>query len=290
MSAPDNSGAPYFLLAVINILRIFYQRQNMANQVFTLRAREVNGFMDKVTRILFLYRSLMKGALVYKSSFCQNYGISNRSFDRDIQDIRLFLSESFSNMELVFDETRRGYYLKNLDIKREIGIGETYILTKLLLGSCHLRTDDREEIIKIMLSQLSSVGKQRIIPVLGRSPEILPCLCKASVKLVEDLLLSIERNDRITLQFGPQYQEHSCVPYSVEFQGKDAYLVAWSVHQNGPKLYILDDILSYVPNYPCILSQEERDRLQELVLLVNDSEPETYRSFIYERELAYEHV
>lgn len=238
--------------------------------------------MDKVTRILFLYRSLMKGALVYKSSFCQNYDISGRSFDRDIQDIRLFLSESFSNKELVFDETRRGYYLKNLDIRQEIGIGEVYILTKLLLNSRQLRTDDREEIIKIMLSQLSSTGKRRIIPVLGHSPETVPCLRKASVKLVEDLLLSIERNDRISLQFGAQFQEHTCIPYSVEFQGQEAFLVAWSSHQNEPKLFVLDDILSYVPGEPRPLSREERDKLQELVLLVNNSD--TYQQFIYEKE------
>lgn len=242
--------------------------------------------MDKVTRILFLYRSLMKGALISKRTSCANFDISPRSFDRDIQDIRLFLSESFSNMELVFDEERQGYCIKNLDVKREIGIGETYILTKLLLDSRQLRTDDREEIVKIMLSQLSATEKRHIIPVLRHSPEIVPCLGKASVKLIEDLLLSIERKDRISLQFGPQYQERPCVPYSIEFRNREGFLIAWDLCQEEPRIYILDGIRSYVPaNYPYELNEEEKEKLQELVSMVNHPTANTYQSFTYEKEL-----
>lgn len=241
--------------------------------------------MDKVTRILFLYHSLMRGNLIYKSTSCANFDISARSFDRDIQDIRLFLSESFSNLELIFDEARQGYCIKNLSIKREIGIGETYILTKLLLDSHQLRTDDRVEIVKIMLSQLSVSEKRRIIPVLRHSPAISPCLSKASVKLVEDLLLSIERKDRISLQFGPQYKECPCIPYSVEFCGQNAFLVAWDVHHEKARLYILDEILSYVPaNYPYDFNESERDELQGLVSAVSCSNADQYSSFVYEKE------
>ena len=242
--------------------------------------------MDKVTRILFLYRSLMKGAVIFKSTFCVNFDISPRSFDRDIQDIRLFLSESFSNMELVFDDERQGYHIKNLDRKRQIGIGETYILTKLLLDSAQLRTDDREEIVKIMLSQLSGTEKRRVCPVLSHSPSTDPCLNKASVKLVEDLLLSIERKDRISLQFGTQYRERICVPYSVEFRNRDAFLAAWDQEEEHPLLYALDEIRSYVPaNNPYELSETQKEALQALVLTVSQAELNAYQSFIYVKEL-----
>lgn len=242
--------------------------------------------MDKVTRILFLYRALMKGALIYKSSACVNFGISPRSFDRDIQDIRLFLSESFSNLELVFDEERQGYGIKNVDTRREIGTGEAYILTKLLLDSRQMRTDDQEEIVKIMLSQLSSTEKRRVIPVLSHSPKPSPCLNKASVKLVEDLLLSIERKDRISLQFETQYQERICVPYSVEFRNRDAFLAAWDLEENQPLLYVLDEIRSYVPaNYPYELSEAQKEMLQALVITVDQAELNACQPFIYEKEL-----
>lgn len=155
-----------------------------------------------------------------------------------------------------------------------------------MLDSCQLRTDDREEIVKIMLSQLSASEKKRIVPVLRHSPEIVPCLSKASVKLVEDLLLSIERKDRISLQFGPQYQEHSCVPYSIEIRNRYAFLIAWDISRKEPRMYALDEILSYVPaNFPYDLSGKEQSKLQELVSTVNHSETDTYQPFIYKKEL-----
>lgn len=242
--------------------------------------------MDKITRILILYRTLLHGDLITKASATIEFGISERSFDRDIQDIRLFLSESFSDLELIYDDERHGYRLKNLNLKREIAIGECFILVKLLLDSRLLRTDDQREIIDIMLSQLPANSKQRVLPVLRHTPEMPVCLNKASVKLIEDLLFSIERKDRISLQFGPDYHENCCVPYSIEFRNREGFLVALDLLQQVPRLYLLDDILSYIPaNYPYNLSDTERDSLQRLVLLVSDSKLNMYQQSIYKKEL-----
>lgn len=242
--------------------------------------------MDKITRILLLYRSLIRGDLVTKPSATVEFGISERSFDRDIQDIRLFLSESFSGLELIYDNERRGYHLENLDIKREIATGECYILTKLLLDSRLLRTDDREEIVEIMLSQLSASLKQRVLPVLRHSPRTPICLNKASVKLIEDLLFSIERKDRISLQFGSEYCNNCCVPYSIEFRDRTAFLVAFDLSQQAARLYLLDDILSYVPaNYPYILNEVETEALQRLVILISNSDFNACQDAIYKKEL-----
>lgn len=244
--------------------------------------------MDKATRVLFLYRAMMGGATVVKANFCAQYDVSPSSFDRYVRNIRTFLREDFSNPELIYDRKRRVYRMSSLGIndKRKVGTGEAYILVKLLLDSCQLRTDDREEIVKITLSQLSASEHRRVDPVLGHSPPITPCLSKASVKLVEDILLSIERKDRISLQFGPQYLESGCVPYSIEFRGRESFLVAWELRGKEPKLYVLDDIRSYIPaNFSYVLSEQEKSGLQELIDAVADAAPNDYQSFIYEKEL-----
>lgn len=46
--------------------------------------------MDKITRMLILYSSLMNGEEINKTIFCFENDCSPRSFDRDIEDIRLF--------------------------------------------------------------------------------------------------------------------------------------------------------------------------------------------------------
>ena len=66
--------------------------------------------MDKVTRILLLYSKLIQGEKINKTIFCFENEYSPRSFDRDIDAIRLFLSDTFSMSELIYGEFR--VYLK----------------------------------------------------------------------------------------------------------------------------------------------------------------------------------
>ena len=48
---------------------------------------------DMTTRILKMYEALSKGKEIQKIPFCEEHNISERTFDRDIEKIRLFLSE-----------------------------------------------------------------------------------------------------------------------------------------------------------------------------------------------------
>lgn len=45
---------------------------------------------DKVTRILMLYQQLLNGNIVKKATFALEHQITERTFERDIDDIRLF--------------------------------------------------------------------------------------------------------------------------------------------------------------------------------------------------------
>ena len=76
------------------------------------------------------------------------------------------------------------------------------------------------------------------------------------------------------------------MPYSIEFRNREGFLIAWDLRQEEPRIYILDGIRSYVPaNYPYELNKEEKEKLQELVSMVNHSTANTYQSFTYEKEL-----
>lgn len=66
---------------------------------------------DKVTRMLKLYYQLLVGKNLNKENFCEENGISERSFDRDIEDIRLFLSDEQAYCELEYDRKNNTYYL-----------------------------------------------------------------------------------------------------------------------------------------------------------------------------------
>src|SRR5699024_8381904 len=69
--------------------------------------------IDKVTRILMMYSRLLEGGKIYKKTFCTDMEINRRTFDRDIEDIRLFLSEAYVGYDLVYDRKDESYYLNN---------------------------------------------------------------------------------------------------------------------------------------------------------------------------------
>lgn len=70
--------------------------------------------MDKITRVLLLFYRLSRGEWISKANFSLEYGITGRTFDRDIEDIRLFLSELYTSSELIFDRKTNSYYISNL--------------------------------------------------------------------------------------------------------------------------------------------------------------------------------
>lgn len=238
--------------------------------------------MTQINRILTLYQRLITGKIIDKTLFALEFDTTERSVDRDILAVRLFLSESFSNLELIYDREQRGYRLKNLRIKQELALGECYLLSKLLLDSRSLRTDEQGELVRILMSQLSPKHRDRALSVLHHTPEIPECRDKTSLQLIEDLLYSIEQHDQIALHFGDTYTDEPCVPFSVEFRDREAYLVALKLDDRIPALFHLDDIKSYhVLRRPYLLSQQETDSLQDLVESVCSGPRKRYASHIY---------
>ena len=240
--------------------------------------------MDHIDCILTLYQRLITGKIINKTLFALEFDTTERSVDRDISAVRAFLSDSFSNLELIYDRQQRGYRLKNLRIKQEIALGECYLLSKMLLDSRPLRTDEQDELIRILMSQLSQQHRDRALPVLQHTPKLPERRDRASLQLIEDLLYSIEQKDRITLHFGKQYADEPCVPYSVEVRGREAYLVALELDSRFPALFCLDDIKSYrQARKPYLLSPQEVAGLQSLVENVCNGSRKTYASHIYQK-------
>lgn len=82
--------------------------------------------MDKVERVLMLFWQLYSGMRVSKATFCFEMDITPRTFDRDIEAIRNFLSDGYLGQEVVFDRMSNTYRMtgsikKNVDGSRVYG-------------------------------------------------------------------------------------------------------------------------------------------------------------------------
>lgn len=93
---------------------------------------------DKIERVLAIYTKLMNGYLVSKAEEAVNYGVNERSIQRDIDDIRNYLESDGERVgcinSVVYDRIGKGYRLEQI-YKMKFSNSEVLALCKILLDS-----------------------------------------------------------------------------------------------------------------------------------------------------------
>ena len=90
---------------------------------------------NKINRMLLLFHKLIKGEHIHKADFARTHDVSERSVERDIEDIRIFLSEIHSNDKLIFDKLENVYYLLTTGNNDKLNNIESIVLLKIILGT-----------------------------------------------------------------------------------------------------------------------------------------------------------
>lgn len=146
-----------------------------------------------------LYHQLLSGEHIDKAAFSLEHNITERSFDRDIEDIRLFLSEIFSSNELLFDKENRTYYLTG-EQPQYIDRMEAVAIGKILLSSPTLRYDEMMGLLHVLMTAVSKDDANAVRSYLRR--EIAGYTSQvntAILKLLADLYEIIQANGNIEI-------------------------------------------------------------------------------------------
>jgi predicted DNA-binding transcriptional regulator YafY len=73
---------------------------------------------DKIDRVLSIYHRLLNGEIVYKKEEANRYGVSTRSIQRDIDDIRDYMVKEAQNTGvvncIVYKKVINGYKLEQI--------------------------------------------------------------------------------------------------------------------------------------------------------------------------------
>lgn len=147
---------------------------------------------DKITRILILYHKLLNGEHIDKAAFSLEHNITERSFDRDVEDIRLFLSEIFSSSELLFDKISGTYYLTG-EQPQYIDRMEAVTIGRILLSSTSLRYDEMMGLLHVLLTTVSDEDAKAIRDYLRQEvKEYTSSVATAILKLLGDLYAVIQ--------------------------------------------------------------------------------------------------
>lgn len=100
----------------------------------------------KSMRLLTMYSRLMDGKIIRKKDLAAEFGVTQRSVQRDLESLRVFFADEMLGREVVYDSHEKGYRLSRATPK---GLSNSEILAvcKILLES---RSMNREEMMPIL--------------------------------------------------------------------------------------------------------------------------------------------
>lgn len=100
-------------------------------------ANEFEG-TDKIERVLSIYTKLLNGGVINKAEEANNFGVNERSIQRDIDDIRNYMDLSMADSGIVnsviYDRIQKGYRLEQI-YNLKFSNSEILALCKILLDS-----------------------------------------------------------------------------------------------------------------------------------------------------------
>ncbi len=129
---------------------------------------------DKIERVLGLYTKLMNGALIYKSEEAVNYGVNERSIQRDIDDIRNYLdvkgTEDGIINSVVYDRIQKGYRLEPI-YKLKFTNPEILAICKILLDSRAFTKNEMKGMLDKLIETCVPATNQKLVSDLIKNEE-----------------------------------------------------------------------------------------------------------------------
>lgn len=124
---------------------------------------EENGKSD---RVLGIYTKLLNGEVVCKSEEALRYDVNERTIQRDIDSIRLFLEaesekSGFVN-DVIYDRREKGYRLEKL-YSTKLSNGEVLAVCKILLDSRAFTKPEMESMLKKLIEGSVPKENQKLV-------------------------------------------------------------------------------------------------------------------------------
>lgn len=95
----------------------------------------------KSARMLDIYARLMAGHVLNKTALAEEYGVTLRSIQRDMESLRFFLMEKGLPQEVIYDRSMKGYRMVN-SVPSGLSNSEILAVCKILLESRSMRRDE----------------------------------------------------------------------------------------------------------------------------------------------------
>lgn len=218
---------------------------------------------DKVGRILTIYSKLMNGYVVNKSEEAVNFGVNERSIQRDIDDIRNYLEQEAVDdgiiNEVIYDREKKGYRLDQI-YKIKLTNDEILAICKILLDSRAFVKTEMQGMISRLIGCCVPENNRKIVNNLISNESyhyVEPRHGKSFVKNMWDIGQAIQQHQYIEIQYqgiqGSTVKTRKLKPLAIMFSEYYFYLAAFIddnkvresfnvINDSFPTIYRIDRI------------------------------------------------
>ena len=116
----------------------------------------------KSARMLAIYARLLNGHALSKQNLAVEFGVTERSIQRDIESLRCFLMEQVTGQDVIYDRQQKGYRLTN-SIPRSLSNSEILAVCKILLESRSMRKDEMFPILDKLIDCCVPAENKRVV-------------------------------------------------------------------------------------------------------------------------------
>ncbi len=135
-----------------------------------MKKEEKNGKTDnkkdgmvQLKRVLDLYRKFEDGQVINKYDEAERYGVSDRTIQRDIDDLRTYMQEKEGSTETIeYKRDKKGYMVVNSD-KGALTNSEIFAVCKILLESRSMVREEMEPIIDKLVRRCVPVKNVKLV-------------------------------------------------------------------------------------------------------------------------------
>ena len=224
---------------------------------------------DKIERVLGIYTKLINGSIVNKATEATNYGVNERSIQRDIDDIRNFMEQSIADSgvvnSVIYDRQEKGYRLESI-YQSKFSNSEILAICKILLDSRAFTKTEMESMLSKMIECCVPETNQKIVSELVRNEAfhyIEPRHKTVFIERMWDIGQAIQKNLYIEIKYqgmqGSTVKTRKLKPVAIMFSEYYFYMTAFIDDKRiKDNFHVIDDA------FPTIY---RIDRIQELSVL-----------------------
>lgn len=205
----------------------------------------------KVNRVLSIYLKLSSGEIINKKELATEFNVSERTIQRDIEDIRCYFFEnrqSIGEKEISYIRAFKGYITEEDDNK----LNEKSILaiSKVLLESRAFCKDEINSLINSLINNISKSKKKYIKDIIGN--ELLNYVPVKHNRKIIDNIWKISDSIRHKKILNIKYKRDGVLPYlrevkpvSIIFSEYYFYLIAYIEDFKTPTIFRIDKIIEF---------------------------------------------